>query len=124
MLEKNLKFWKFDLYDHVDAEMLKWFKQWQSSHYPLSGPILKEKVTEFWKFFSLDFTGYNAWLDRFKASHSISFVNIFGKAKSVNCNAKSDWVTESLNTGQSSEHRIQAKTSKIMIKLACFTNPR
>lgn len=124
MLENNLKFWKFDHHDHVDAEMLKWFKQWRSSHIPLSGPFLKEKVTEFLKFVGLDFTGSNAWLNIFKASHSISFVNTIGKAKSVDCNATSDWVTESLNTGQSSEHCIQAKTSKIMIKLDCFTNLR
>lgn len=100
--------------------MAKFWYSFELTHF------IKESdwVLKIWKFFGLDLTGSNAWLDRFKASHSISFVNIFGKAKSVDRNAKSDWVTESLTTGQSSEHHIQAKTYKIMIKLDCFTNPR
>ena len=62
------------------------------SDIPVSGPILKEKATEFGKLFGIDFTYSNGWLDRFKARHSISFAKICGEPKCVDLNVTGDWV--------------------------------
>lgn len=65
----NYKVWSLWSYDHI----LKWFEQWCSFDIPVSGPILKEKATEFGKLFGLDFTCSNGW---FKARYSSSFTKI------------------------------------------------
>ena len=70
----------------------KWYKQCRCLDIPVSGPILKEKATEFEKLFGIDFTCSNGWLDRFKARHSISFAKICGEAKCVELNLTGDWV--------------------------------
>lgn len=78
----------------IDAALLTWFKQCRSANIPVSGPLLKEKATEFGQMFGVDFTCSNGWIDRFKARHSISFAKICGEAKSVDLNVTSDWLTE------------------------------
>lgn len=51
----------------IDQAMLTWFREMRSKGMPLSGPIMKNKATQFAQDFGIvNFKASNGWLDQFK----------------------------------------------------------
>ena len=66
---------------------------------PLSGPVLKVKVSEFATSFGcVDFKASEGWLGKFKTRHGISFKEVAGEENAVTADMTASWNETALPT--------------------------
>ena len=81
----------------LDEALLKWFRIQRNANIPISGPILKEKATQFdiSLGYGADFECSMSWINRFKQRHNINAGKVVGEAKSVDSTVTRDWLATS-----------------------------
>jgi hypothetical protein len=73
---------------------MKQRKQQRSDNVPVSGPLLMMKAEKFGKKLSgEEFMCSAGWIYRFKLRHNISFWKVSGKARGVNDDTTTEWLT-------------------------------
>ena len=69
-------------FDKVNTLIWEWFQKAREQNYPLSGPIVQAKATEFAQTLGVvDFKASNGWMTSFKSRHSIKGYAICVKTK-------------------------------------------
>jgi len=96
--EVDLKRKRSIKYRDVEEAILKWFHQNRHNNVPISGPILKEKATQFAKELEHpEFKASEGWLEKFKSRNNIVFRKLCGESASVSETVCDEW-KKSLNT--------------------------
>ena len=72
------------------STLLEWFRQHRSNEIPIDGNMLLEKANELATSMETE-TVSRAWIDRWKARHSVGQAKICGEAGSVAMDVVSDW---------------------------------
>ena len=86
-------------YSQVNAAVYKWFIQMRAKDFPLNGPVLKVKASEFATSFGCDdFKASEGWLGKFKTRHGISFKEVAGEENAVTADMTASWNETALST--------------------------
>ena len=81
-------------FDKVNTLIWEWFQKAREQNYPLSGPIVQAKATEFAQTLGVvDFKASNGWMTSFKSRHSIKGYAICGEKADVDTNIVDDFIT-------------------------------